>query len=398
MTILQYPPQITFADSPCLIVLEDENLPIAVVTGFQIQLFIWRGDISSIPTNPEYTFNIEGIEQPHLNNSTFKYGDLEIGRFLKEYIKDGYIENDNIYNGDNGCWYSTIIESNVTSPITSDTHFTTLGYSSLQNGVNKGTTILEENGQAFGNQGIKLVVSSDEDYIVPVYVGLTSSNLFFNNNLTSVSLQSLGITASSTLSQEQIGYVNFGKTLFGNQWTCGTKFRYDFSNSIVVLSVFTYTFPIQLGGVLPSVPEEEYDVLVEKTQSNCKLKYRNSYGAYTELPCNGQFYEDLQIKRVTYQNEFLNPYDLDYDRHFERTQKVNGTKTFKVNTGWIFEESNIMVEELLLSKNVYLKVDGINYPVTITDSSKKYIDRRFKKQVGYSFNCKVNKQYKNLIR
>ena len=48
---------------------------------------------------------------------------------------------------------------------------------------------------------------------------------------------------------------------------------------------------------------------------------------------------------------------------------------FTVSTGWVYEESNQMVKEMLLSKLVWLETATETYPIQINNNSLQIIDR-----------------------
>jgi hypothetical protein len=84
----------------------------------------------------------------------------------------------------------------------------------------------------------------------------------------------------------------------------------------------------------------------------------------------------------------------------EIVHSINGVKEFTINTGRIFEEQNIMISEMLLSKKVYLIIrkNGVDdiYSVSVKDNKIDFINRTIGKNlIGYTFNFEVDTPYIN---
>jgi hypothetical protein len=132
---------------------------------------------------------------------------------------------------------------------------------------------------------------------------------------------------------------------------------------------------------------DTYTINIDCSKGNpMALKYYNFSGVLDTLPINGIGTESIVTEKTNYQNSIL---DSDYNyntlSHIDKTFSSNGKTRYDVSTGWIYEESNQMVEELLLSKSVWLENNEGAIPVQIDTKTIQKINRLWKKQVDYSF-------------
>jgi hypothetical protein len=139
----------------------------------------------------------------------------------------------------------------------------------------------------------------------------------------------------------------------------------------------------------------EYKLDIECSKgSPMGLIYYNASGAQTELPINGQIEEAIAVVRERFSNRNFNQIDGSWDTtaHERRTFTVNGRESYDVQTGWIGEETKLMIKELMLSKSVWLVKGGVNIPVNIMNLTQRYINRIYENRVGYTFNLQEANQ------
>ena len=94
--------------------------------------------------------------------------------------------------------------------------------------------------------------------------------------------------------------------------------------------------------------------------------------------------------RKTFSNFQLN--DLggwDASQHGNKTYLINGKESYSVHTGWVKESANDMVKDLLISKAVWLRFNGQELPVIVRDNQKKFINRLWEREIGYTFNLEA---------
>jgi hypothetical protein len=565
-TIIKDTKEITFAGSPQFVTVKDVYLP-AKADNFYISIKIWTGIKTAIPTDVTISLFLPAVfigfdDDGYTTKCTF-----EISKFLQEYIdNDDYISSSGAnYNDGAAVWYNYSASATGTGggnfPITSTTRLATNGYGRFEEGSNPGTTVAASNGVVFGNHSTKSLCDPSGSYVVPIYIGDSSTNEAIRANGQSITLASLGFTLGSADSAEQIAYVVFNSTnipdwepnktieyailqsgtpLVGISFNSAdntymnlgkvpllnsnnsyvkikqqpflttateTWFGYDFGGSeifqmlqtngnpnyaiqqrpatsggfpnptlyqelyfnpnvwgpdpaqrkcrvmvggtdgfggtVVVQDMLftaisesagdfylgaknnmgvadnftsavfteieffngtetkTYNFDNNWGGGINygGVEVVSYDngvtwsnidtytINIDCSKGNpMALKYYNFSGVLDTLPINGIGTESIVTEKTNYQNSIL---DSDYNyntlSHIDKTFSSNGKTRYDVSTGWIYEESNQMVEELLLSKSVWLENNEGAIPVQIDTKTIQKINRLWKKQVDYSF-------------
>jgi hypothetical protein len=86
------------------------------------------------------------------------------------------------------------------------------------------------------------------------------------------------------------------------------------------------------------------------------------------------------------------------NKHTTKTFMKNGKTSWEFNTGNVSENTNPLYEDLMMSEEIWLNIEGKNIPVTIDDSSfqnKTYLSGGI---VNYSFKFKeASDKAKNII-
>lgn len=134
-----------------------------------------------------------------------------------------------------------------------------------------------------------------------------------------------------------------------------------------------------------------YSALVQCKKGNpMSLKYMNSFGVVDEFPLNGKDEETITVERTRYRNNTLNDsFNYSITEHVNKIFFVNGSKIINVSTGWTYEASDNMITELMISKTIWLELNGVTYPVTINDTNKKIFNRTWGSEIGYDFVLEV---------
>ncbi len=99
-----------------------------------------------------------------------------------------------------------------------------------------------------------------------------------------------------------------------------------------------------------------------------KLTYYNSFGALQDLYFFGKTIESLNTTGEEYKSNLLNltstpvpTYDI--NKHQYNQYDKQGQRTIQINSGYVGDDYNILIEELMLSEKVWLTYDNTLYPV-----------------------------------
>ncbi len=123
------------------------------------------------------------------------------------------------------------------------------------------------------------------------------------------------------------------------------------------------------------------------------LRYYNCDGVLIDIPINGRVTESANYKRKTFSNfQLSNSGGWDQAIHSNKPYQSNGRKIYTVHTGWVKETVNNMIKDLLLSKAVWLVYEGQETPIVIKDTQKKFINRLWEKEIGYTINLEASNE------
>lgn len=120
-----------------------------------------------------------------------------------------------------------------------------------------------------------------------------------------------------------------------------------------------------------------------------RLVFLNRFGMLQEVFFFAKKTESTNAKRQEYKSNVYD-YDGSYSstRHQMQTFDINGGNTFTLNTGYVSEDYNETMRELLLSDFVWMGIGVPSRPVIITDSNVSYKTSLNDKLVSYTVQVK----------
>ena len=160
------------------------------------------------------------------------------------------------------------------------------------------------------------------------------------------------------------------------------------------------------------------DIIVDVEYAECN-KYGftpaffvNRFGAVQQVHFTGKFSVSMASKDTKYTRNILQNGTYSKDRHQEYVLSKNGKISLELNTGWIPEEENDTYLELLMSEQVWLKVEsnkfGVGFipkqtdtytlPVHLTSKSLNVKSKLNDKLINYNFKFEAANDWINSIR
>lgn len=139
----------------------------------------------------------------------------------------------------------------------------------------------------------------------------------------------------------------------------------------------------------------------------------NRYGAIQELNCFGRFDVSMNTSEEKYKRNLAGQGgSYNTTRHQHHTLYKNGKIKFTINTGWYDETENDTFTEMMLSEQVWVRVDkdqlGIGWlpktggtfivPVNLTSQELKLKKRRADKLINYTFEFEAASDRINSVR
>ena len=110
-----------------------------------------------------------------------------------------------------------------------------------------------------------------------------------------------------------------------------------------------------------------------------KITFVNRWGGLQDLWFFKKSIETLSTKRESFNSFSINQISGQYDtlKHQKQSYNVQSTKIITLNTGYVSEEYNAPMQELLESEQVWMEVNSVISPVNVEDS-------------GFTFKTSVN--------
>lgn len=143
-----------------------------------------------------------------------------------------------------------------------------------------------------------------------------------------------------------------------------------------------------------------------------QIFFVNKLGATQQLHFSGKFEASMTATEETYKRNLLVGATYDPTRHQTYTLNKNGKVSFTVNSGWVSEEANDTMIEMLMSEQVWMRVDvqklglgwlpkqATHYIVAVTvKSEEKIIKSRLNdKMINYTFKMEAASDWINNVR
>lgn len=116
-----------------------------------------------------------------------------------------------------------------------------------------------------------------------------------------------------------------------------------------------------------------------------KLVFINRFGMPQELYFFTKTTENLSTSKEQYKSSNI-PYDGDYSvyEHQKKTFNKQGSLRYILNTGYVDESYNPYMQELMLSEQVWMHIDGIVVPITVNSSDVSFKTSLNDKLVNYT--------------
>lgn len=331
--------------------------------GSKIELFIWNNP-DTMPSTPTYTFSKPIASTTQTENS------YNISSFIKEYI-----DNVSVLEGSNLMYAKVQVKKYKQN---TDLSYTLIGTDNFI-GVNGYTKFLD--GYNKTNSNTKLILFSDNNK--PIYYDRSMAIPFVNVFVDSVIGDKFELNYSDLRGRNVVNEIisDTGdniQAMYKIPFTT-TLSKYDKGNNIELkftkadATVYTYSFK-----VLP-ICEPKYTPVV--------CTFINRFGGWEFLTFFKAKSSNYNVKGSSFN---LLPSGIDYNpiKGQSKSFNINGKQSIKLNTGWLPEQYNDVIQDLLLSENVLLD----NVPVEVKTQSQSIRtslqDRNinFEIEFDYAFN------------
>ena len=326
------------------------------LTSVELKLYIYTGTFTANGSVAAGTLRYTINKKPLGSNA---YIVFEVSELVRDYLE---VEFNGDYNSES-VWLNAIatVTGGGTNPVTvtpdNTNGFIGLdGYGYFEEGANPtlSTTALQSNNS--------IIALDDNLFRVPVFVaGTESVSLLYKGEVKqTIDLSSASVDETT----EQIRYISANSTSSGDV-------TYDSFQERVLNDGGTFEGSSCLSEFLDSISigliDEVYvasasgvEVFKVKTLEEClytpiKVTFVNKFGAFQDLIFFKKSIDKTSVKGEEFKTAVFDQATLTYKTYqHQRTQfMVQGTDSITMNTGYISEDYNKVIEQLMLSEQVW---------------------------------------------
>jgi len=371
------------ARSPYYIKIEPTN-PSNTLEYAKMELYIYTGEFQTTPTELRYTLTKTPI-------GTNNFVVFEIGELIKDFIE---LEFDDDYNS-YAVWVRPVFEykttqAGVVNPTPID-YVGLDGYGYFEEGVNPSLS------QDLLMSNRTLYVLNGNDLHVPIYAQTNTSVDFYcgdelvntDNLTTPTNTDNMIIYAQlENIEDYQSRVETAGGTFVGS--SCLTSFMEELESCVtkVVINTPTTTKTVNVY------------YLDECRYVPYKVTFVNKFGAFQDIWFFKKSVENTRVKGEEYKASIFSQADLSYKtyQHQQQSFLVNGKDTITMNTGFVNDDYNEVIKQLMLSEQISYLDNGQTIPVNIKTKNVKYKTSRNDKLANYTIEFERSFDIINNIR
>jgi len=330
-----------------------------------LNLKIWTGAKTPVPSTATYSLTKDVLDA----GGGFVYATFEVSELIRDYIETSFTGDYTSY----GVWVND-----------GTTYIALDGYGYFEEGVNPelSRTKLISNSTIWRptNENIRVPVFGDEQLdVVFAYQG-TAVNTFNYTATTNTSglIRYPDAYGDATVNNYEQRVLDDSGTFEFNPLLL--NFQRD-SDVYAVDEVHIFKY---VGGV-PVLS----DVIKVKTM-HCdkfpdrKVTFVNKFGALQDVYFFAKEVESIQTKSETYKANVMDLSALTYEGHQQRSINVQGNESVTLSTGYVSEDYNEVLKQMMMSEQVWLTKNDEVLPVIPQTKSLTYKTSLNDKLVDYT--------------
>jgi len=342
--------------SPYYIKVSDANL-----TEAKLELFIYTGiEFTDKPTVSQYTI----IKKVLGAND---YIVFEISELVRDYLDiefNGTYTSYTIWTEADITLYdqAAVIDTDATDYIAFD------GYGYYEDGVNPALAqgLMQSNKTIFrlNDQGIK----------IPVDTNTAKSISFYLNG----ELKKSEAVAESTNTNAQIKYLSLSGSTSSTNFSERVLLDGGTLEASACLQELLDDLDIGLIDEVHVGTDSGVEIVKVKTLDECKFEpilvtFVNRFGALQDITFFKKSIDSMSVKGEQFKASIFNENTLSYDtyKHQQTQFLVQGKSSITMNTGYLNEDYNKVIEELMLSEQVWMYRDGNTTITPIIPTTKQ---------------------------
>jgi hypothetical protein len=349
----------------------------------EMQLYIYTGEFQTTPTELRYTLTKTPI-------GTNNFVVFEIAELIKDFIE---LEFDSDYNS-YAVWVRpvfTLTTSAGTENPTSVDYIGLDGYGYFEEGVNPSLS------QDLLMSNRTLYILNGSDLHVPIYAQTNTTVDFYCED----ELVNTETLTTSTNTDDMIVYAQLenvedyqnrvetaGGTFVGS--SCLTSFMEELESCVTKVVINTPT----------TTKTVDVYYLDECRYVPYRVTFVNKFGAFQDIWFFKKSVENTRVKGEEYKASIFSQADLSYKtyQHQQQSFMVNGQDTITMNTGFVNDDYNEVIKQLMLSEQIWYLDNGQTIPVNIKTKNVRYKTSRNDKLANYTIEFERSFDIINNIR
>jgi hypothetical protein len=265
------------------------------------------------------------------------------------------------------------------------------------------TTLTYEDATEFGGSGFSTTIQTNVLTIGEEY----TTTLVVENNLNSTIEISDGTTIHYIVPENDTGTFTFTFTATDVDFVIIITGVGNTTHGVEIDSVCTtipadpiitcdtkkYTIEVLRGNNIAHSPTYEFNVCCKCNQryTSYTLLFEDEFGALIPFHFDLNHKRSLNIEREhtrkhigSRQTSGLNPYSYSLAEHSKRTYSVMADEEWELNTDFMSQDMSIFFTQLIMSNNVWIKINGIYYAVNIVDTRHEILRHNNVKNIRYT--------------
>jgi len=341
------------------------------ITTVRMELYVYTGAKLTPPTSSELRYTVD--KTPLGSNN---YVVFEISELVRDYLD---IEFDGDYTS-HAVWVRpdfTITTTGGTENPTEVDYIALDGYTYFEDGVQSADSPLDTVGALISNKTIFRL--DDSNVSIPVYTGDTNSVAFYyqgalkrtetisTSTNTNGQIEYISVAGENTDDSENVNAATYEERVLGDggvfeDSVCLQNFLDTIDIGLVDEVWVNYdTGTTFTGASNTSTDDTKTDIIKIKT-ADCsrytpiKVTFVNKYGALQDLWFRLKSTETTDVRGESYKRSVFNEGTLSYNtyQHQKQSFQVNGSDRITMNTGYLNDDHNAVMEELMLSEQVWM--------------------------------------------
>lgn len=358
----------------------------ATLASATLKLWIYDGLINSYSGDPQYTIAKTKIP----NEETILF---EISELIKDYVEISFSGNyDKASLSKWASWEITNTFDNNLSTVNKGTRLVTHGYGYFEDEINPQLTtpLQQSNTCIYWKKGEKVRVplyKENELYSVEFFEGTVSTGtLTLGKTITELTADTTDYRADATLIRADATSLMSSNA---SGMTSGVNAPIN-TDTVIITTEDNKTITLSV-------------VYIDECKNTpYRVTFLNKFGNLQDIWFFGKRDESAKVSREQYKiNTIESTATTKFYPTYKSTDKtfnVNSKKDLILNTGFVCEDYNEVIQQLIQSENVWIHEDNKVFPVRPTDMNLTYKTKRYEKLLNFTVKFDYAYSEMNLVR